>query len=44
MQQTLLVIRGVRIFDGIQIIPQNTVVVVNGFSIISIFRGSIALC
>ena len=31
MQQTLLVIRDVRIFDGIQIIPQNTVVVENGF-------------
>jgi len=31
MQKTLRVIWGVRIFDGIQIIPQNTVVVENGF-------------
>ena len=31
MQQTLLVIRHVRIFDGVEIIPQNTVVVENGF-------------
>ena len=27
MQQTLLVIQDVRIFDGVEIIPQNTVVV-----------------
>ena len=31
MQQTLLVIRDVRIFDGVEIILQNTVVVENGF-------------